>query len=143
MGKPAKVLVVDLDAPVQRYVPSYPDKGYPVTPRLLAAHLLAALARDLPGHVFLGVVDPILVGRGEILVLGGCHRAFRRVGAGRVYPPRHSDQERRTARFDADAESPSPHSNPVTTDGPGLGYFHVGGCRSESADPGLAAVKTQ
>ena len=30
---------VDLDAPVQRYVPSYPDKGYPVTPRLLAAHL--------------------------------------------------------------------------------------------------------
>ena len=30
---------VDLDAPVQRYVPSYPEKGYPITPRLLAAHL--------------------------------------------------------------------------------------------------------
>jgi serine beta-lactamase-like protein LACTB, mitochondrial len=30
---------VDLDAPVQRYVPSFPDKGYPITPRLLAAHL--------------------------------------------------------------------------------------------------------
>lgn len=30
---------LDLDAPVQRYVPAFPDKGYPLTPRLLAAHL--------------------------------------------------------------------------------------------------------
>ncbi|PYP02153.1 MAG: hypothetical protein DMD25_06685 [Gemmatimonadetes bacterium] len=30
---------LDLDAPVQRYVPSFPDKGYPVTTRLLAGHL--------------------------------------------------------------------------------------------------------
>ncbi|HEY6066813.1 MAG TPA: serine hydrolase domain-containing protein [Thermoanaerobaculia bacterium] len=30
---------VDLDAPVQRYVPTFPEKGYPITPRLLAAHL--------------------------------------------------------------------------------------------------------
>lgn len=30
---------VDLDAPVQRYVPSFPEKAYPITPRLLAAHL--------------------------------------------------------------------------------------------------------
>jgi CubicO group peptidase (beta-lactamase class C family) len=30
---------VDLDAPVQRYVPSFPEKAYPITPRLVAAHL--------------------------------------------------------------------------------------------------------
>jgi CubicO group peptidase (beta-lactamase class C family) len=30
---------LDLDAPVQRYVPSFPDKPWPVTPRLLLAHL--------------------------------------------------------------------------------------------------------
>jgi serine beta-lactamase-like protein LACTB, mitochondrial len=30
---------VDLDAPVQRYVPSFPDKGTKITPRLLAGHL--------------------------------------------------------------------------------------------------------
>src|SRR5205809_5216668 len=29
----------DLDAPVQRYVPSFPDKGYPISPRQLAGHL--------------------------------------------------------------------------------------------------------
>ena len=30
---------VDLDAPVQRYVPAFPEKAYPITPRQLAAHL--------------------------------------------------------------------------------------------------------
>lgn len=30
---------LDLDAPVQRYVPSFPDKGYPITSRQLAGHL--------------------------------------------------------------------------------------------------------
>lgn len=30
---------VDLDAPVQRYVPSFPDKGYPISTRQLAGHL--------------------------------------------------------------------------------------------------------
>src|SRR5256885_15576341 len=30
---------LDLDAAVQRYVPSFPDKGYPVTTRQLAGHL--------------------------------------------------------------------------------------------------------
>jgi serine beta-lactamase-like protein LACTB, mitochondrial len=30
---------LELDAPVQRYVPSFPDKGAPVTVRLLAGHL--------------------------------------------------------------------------------------------------------
>ena len=30
---------LDLDAPVQRYVPSFPEKGQPITTRLLAGHL--------------------------------------------------------------------------------------------------------
>lgn len=30
---------IDLDAPVQRYVPAFPEKAYPITPRQLAAHL--------------------------------------------------------------------------------------------------------
>ena len=30
---------LDLDAPVQKYVPSFPDKGVKITPRLLAGHL--------------------------------------------------------------------------------------------------------
>jgi len=30
---------VDLDAPVQNYVPSFPDKGARITPRMLAGHL--------------------------------------------------------------------------------------------------------
>lgn len=29
---------LDLDAPIQRYVPSFPDKGYPITARQLASH---------------------------------------------------------------------------------------------------------
>lgn len=30
---------IDLDAPVQNYVPSFPDKGAKITPRMLAGHL--------------------------------------------------------------------------------------------------------
>ncbi len=30
---------LDLDAPIQRYVPSFPDKGHPITTRQLAGHL--------------------------------------------------------------------------------------------------------
>jgi serine beta-lactamase-like protein LACTB len=30
---------LDLDAPIQQYVPSFPDKGYPITTRLLLGHL--------------------------------------------------------------------------------------------------------
>jgi serine beta-lactamase-like protein LACTB len=30
---------IDLDAPIQKYVPSFPDKGALVTPRMLAGHL--------------------------------------------------------------------------------------------------------
>lgn len=42
---------LDLDAPVQRYVPSFPDKGYPITTRELAGHL--AGIRHYQGDEFL------------------------------------------------------------------------------------------
>jgi serine beta-lactamase-like protein LACTB len=42
---------VDLDAPVQKYVPSFPDKGAKITPRLLAGHL--AGIRHYSGDEFL------------------------------------------------------------------------------------------
>jgi CubicO group peptidase (beta-lactamase class C family) len=42
---------IDLDAPVQKYVPSFPDKGAAITPRLLAGHL--AGIRHYKGDEFL------------------------------------------------------------------------------------------
>src|SRR5438270_840991 len=42
---------LDLDAPVQRYVPSFPDKGFPITTRQLAGHL--AGIRHYRGDEFL------------------------------------------------------------------------------------------
>jgi CubicO group peptidase (beta-lactamase class C family) len=30
---------LDYDAPIQKYVPSFPDKGHVITPRMLAGHL--------------------------------------------------------------------------------------------------------
>lgn len=42
---------LDLDAPVQKYVPSFPDKGMKITPRLLAGHL--AGIRHYKGDEFL------------------------------------------------------------------------------------------
>lgn len=42
---------LDLDAPVQRYVPTFPDKGAPVTTRLLGGHL--AGIRHYNGDEFL------------------------------------------------------------------------------------------
>ena len=42
---------VDLDAPVQKYVPSFPEKGAKITPRLLAGHL--AGIRHYEGNEFL------------------------------------------------------------------------------------------
>lgn len=42
---------IDLDAPVQKYVPSFPDKGVKITPRLLAGHL--AGIRHYKGDEFL------------------------------------------------------------------------------------------
>jgi len=42
---------IDLDAPVQKYVPSFPDKGATITPRLLAGHL--AGIRHYQGDEFL------------------------------------------------------------------------------------------
>src|SRR5690348_7836007 len=42
---------IDLDAPIQKYVPSFPDKGVRITPRLLAGHL--AGIRHYQGDEFL------------------------------------------------------------------------------------------
>src|SRR2546421_4022268 len=42
---------LDLDAPVQRYVPSFPDEGFPITTRQLAGHL--AGIRHYRGDEFL------------------------------------------------------------------------------------------
>jgi serine beta-lactamase-like protein LACTB, mitochondrial len=42
---------IDLDSPVQKYVPSFPDKGAKITPRLLAGHL--AGIRHYKGDEFL------------------------------------------------------------------------------------------
>lgn len=42
---------LDLDAPIQKYVPSFPDKGAKITPRLLAGHL--AGIRHYQGDEFL------------------------------------------------------------------------------------------
>jgi CubicO group peptidase (beta-lactamase class C family) len=41
---------LDLDAPVQRYVPTFPDKGAPITTRLLSGHL--AGVRHYKGNEF-------------------------------------------------------------------------------------------
>src|SRR6266567_6131145 len=42
---------LDLDAPVQRYVPTFPEKGYPITTRQLGGHL--AGIRHYQGNEFL------------------------------------------------------------------------------------------
>ena len=42
---------IDLDAPVQKYVPSFPDKGAPITVRMVAGHL--AGIRHYQGDEFL------------------------------------------------------------------------------------------
>jgi serine beta-lactamase-like protein LACTB len=42
---------LDLDAPIQKYVPSFPDKGAKITPRLVAGHL--AGIRHYKGDEFL------------------------------------------------------------------------------------------
>lgn len=53
---------IDLDAPVQKYVPSFPDKGAKITPRLLAGHL--AGIRHYQGDEFLSAThyDSVLDG---------------------------------------------------------------------------------
>jgi serine beta-lactamase-like protein LACTB, mitochondrial len=53
---------IDLDAPVQKYVPSFPDKGTKITPRLLAGHL--AGIRHYQGDEFLSAThyDSVLDG---------------------------------------------------------------------------------
>lgn len=45
---------LDLDAPIQRYVPSFPDKGQPITARQLAGHL-AGIRHYAPADFLLPV----------------------------------------------------------------------------------------
>src|SRR5437870_1593499 len=61
-----------LDAPVQRYVPSFPDKGYPITTRQLAGHL--AGIRHYRGDEFLRnrhfdtVLEGLAIFQGDLLL---------------------------------------------------------------------------
>ena len=63
---------LDLDAPVQRYVPSFPDKGYPITTRQLAGHL--AGIRHYRGDEFLRnrhfdtVLEGLAIFQGDLLL---------------------------------------------------------------------------
>ncbi len=63
---------IDLDAPVQKYLPSFPNKGVTITPRLLAGHL--AGIRHYQGDEFLSathydsVVDGLKIFANDPLV---------------------------------------------------------------------------
>ena len=63
---------LDLDAPVQRYVPSFPDKGVPITTRQLAGHL--AGIRHYRGDEFLlnrrftSVLEGLTIFQGDSLL---------------------------------------------------------------------------
>jgi len=63
---------LDLDAPIQRYVPGYPDKGTPITARELAGHL--AGIRHYRGDEFLSnrhyanVTEPLAIFANDTLL---------------------------------------------------------------------------
>lgn len=63
---------IDLDAPIQKYVPSFPDKDAKITPRLLAGHL--AGIRHYQGDEFLiskhydSVLDALKIFKNDPLV---------------------------------------------------------------------------
>ena len=63
---------LDLDTPVQRYVPSFPDKGYPITTRQLAGHLAGIRHyRDdefLLNRHFNTVLDGLTIFQGDSLL---------------------------------------------------------------------------
>src|SRR5881398_2824331 len=63
---------LDLDTPVQRYVPSFPDKGYPITTRQLAGHLAGIQHyRDdefLLNRHFNTVLDGLTIFQGDSLL---------------------------------------------------------------------------
>src|SRR5881296_85644 len=63
---------LDLDTPVQRYVPSFPDKGYPITTRQLAGHLAGIRHyRDdefLLNRHFFTVLDGLTIFQGDSLL---------------------------------------------------------------------------
>ncbi len=53
---------LDLDAPIQRYVPSFPDKGYSITTRQLLGHLgvFATTTRRKAGNSTVMCIAPFL-----------------------------------------------------------------------------------
>ncbi len=63
---------LDLDAPVQRYVPTFPEKGYPITTRQLGGHL--AGIRHYEGQEFFSnrhyatVLDGLKIFQGDSLL---------------------------------------------------------------------------
>ena len=63
---------LDLDAPVQRYVPSFPEKGHPITTRQLAGHMSGM--RDYRGDEpllnrhFKTVLDGLALFQGDSLL---------------------------------------------------------------------------
>src|SRR5437667_4791868 len=63
---------LDLDTPVQRYVPSFPDKGYPITTRQLAGNLAGIRhSRDdefLLNRHFNTVLDGLTIFQGDSLL---------------------------------------------------------------------------
>ncbi len=54
---------LDLDAPIQRYLPEFPDKGQPITARQLAGHL-AGIRHYLPADFLLPVKRYASLGEG-------------------------------------------------------------------------------
>jgi serine beta-lactamase-like protein LACTB, mitochondrial len=75
---------LDLDAPVQRYVPSFPEKDQPITPRQLAGHLAGIRhyePRDFAAGPSRDVADALRVFRDDPLVSApGARHAYSSYG---------------------------------------------------------------
>src|SRR5213595_1847684 len=77
---------LDLDAPVQRYVPSSPDRGFPITTRQLAGHL--AGIRHYRGDEFLlnrhftTVLEGLTIFQGDSLLFPRARSTLTRPTAG-------------------------------------------------------------
>src|SRR6185312_15552489 len=73
LGKLVEEKKLDLDAPIQTYVPYFPEKAYPLTPRLLAGHLSGLRDYDMKteyynARAFSSVRESITVFQGDPLL---------------------------------------------------------------------------